>query len=102
MHLNLTIVKDEMNITIHVLKRAANVQVSLDIKLTTHDELNYRSVFKRTFNLCKYFLNPEREIMAELFLGPLKRSGHWFSKCPIEPVPIYTIIKNNFCARNLT
>lgn len=75
---------------VSVLQRAPQVEgtVSFNVALLAKDEFNYRNIYKRTLNLCKFFAKPSREILLSLFYRELARTdvGNLPSKCPIEPV----------------
>lgn len=73
---------------VEIYQRLPSVEVSMDIKLSLSPdgEFNYRRVYKRSIDLCKFYGNRRREIMLNYFYSEISEIGHWPQKCPIEPV----------------
>lgn len=89
-----------LEISVDIFQKLDLVEYSVDLRISVNDELNFRTVFKRNINLCKFLNAPRREIMLNIFYQELLRQGHWPQKCPFEPVnnclSYYFLLKANF------
>lgn len=66
---NVDVTKDELSGTAQLFRPILDVEATLDMKMTTHEDLNYRTLFKRSFRYCKYISKPEREIVVHIFMN---------------------------------
>lgn len=76
-----------MQIVHHVPKIEGSIE--LKVSLSQHGDFNYRTIFKRTINFCKFFANKNKEIALHFFYREIIQNGTFPSQCPIEPVSKY-------------
>lgn len=71
-----------------IIHRVPEIEGSVEMKvsLPSKGDFNYRTVFKRTLNMCKFLRNPSKEIALTLMYNEFNKDGTLPKRCPIEPV----------------
>lgn len=88
--LNITLRQREQffNGTIEILRRIPNMDgtVELMVSLSSKVDFNFRTIYKRTINICKFFASPKKEFLLNLAYQQMNKDGKFPNHCPIEPV----------------
>lgn len=77
------------DIYLDLYQTAQDLELFASVKVSANDELNYRTIVKRGFKICKFLKTPHREFFFNIYYQQLVKNGHWFTKCPIEAVSFF-------------
>lgn len=69
-----------------ILQILHQIEFLTELRISVNDDLNFRTVFKRNMDLCKFLAAPRREVMLNVFYQEILRQGNWPRKCPFQPV----------------